>query len=200
MKENTLIDNAIEAFRCLPGVGPKSAQRMLLYLLERDREGGRRLANLLIDAIENVGHCESCRNLTDTSSCRICSDKSRDSSLLCIVETPADIIAIEQSGSYHGYYFVLMGTLSPIDGRGPEELGVEQLIKRCSRGVKEIILAISSTVEGEATAHYLTEMMAELPASLTRIAQGIPLGGELEFVDRGTLSRAIQGRKSLHSE
>ncbi len=200
MKEHTLIEKVIEAFRCLPGVGPKSAQRMLLYLLERDRDGGRRLASLLNDAIENIGNCESCRNLTDSSYCTICQDQARDSSLLCVVETPADVIAIEHSRSYNGYYFVLMGTLSPIDGRGPEELGVDLLMERCSSDVKEIILAVSSTVEGEATAHYLSELMSALPASITRIARGIPLGGELEFVDGGTLNHAFRGRKSLHED
>ncbi|MCS5573367.1 MAG: recombination mediator RecR [Pseudomonadales bacterium] len=200
MKQQTLIEEVVEAFRCLPGVGPKSAQRMLLYLLERDREGGRRLGSLLIDAIEKIGNCESCRNLTDTSRCEICRDQSRDSSMLCIVETPADVIAVEQSGSYRGYYFVLMGTLSPIDGRGPEELGIDHLVNRCSSDVKEVILAVSSTVEGEATAHYISESLKALSASISRIAQGIPLGGELEFVDGGTLTHAIQGRKSLRSE
>ena len=200
MKEHTLIEKVIEAFRCLPGVGPKSAQRMLLYLLERDRDGGRRLASLLNDAIENIGNCESCRNLTDSSYCTICQDQTRDSSLLCVVETPADVIAIEHSRSYNGYYFVLMGTLSPIDGRGPEELGVDLLVERCSSDVKEIILAVSSTVEGEATAHYLSELMSALPASITRIARGIPLGGELEFVDGGTLNHAFRGRKGLHED
>ena len=197
MKENTLIDEVIEAFRCLPGVGPKSAQRMLLYLLERDREGGRRLGTLLLDAVEKIGQCDSCRNLTDTSRCEICGDESRDSSLLCVVETPADLIAVEQSGSYKGHYFVLRGPLSPIDGRGPEELGIDQLVNRCSSEVKEVILAVSSTVEGEATAHYISESLKGLSASISRIAHGIPLGGELEFVDVGTLTHAIHGRKKL---
>ena len=200
MKEPTLIDKTVEAFRCLPGVGPKSAQRMLLYLLERDRGGGRRLANLLSEAVETIVHCESCRNLTDNKQCDVCRDQTRDSSLLCVVETPADIIAIEQSGSYRGYYYVLMGTLSPIDGRGPEELGIDKLMKRCSHEVKEVILAVSSTVEGEATAHYISEAMAALPPSISRLAQGIPLGGELDFVDGITLTHAIQGRKSLRTE
>ena len=197
MNQNTLIEEVVEAFRCLPGVGPKSAQRMLLYLLERDPQGGRRLGTLLIEAIEKIGHCEHCRNLTESNLCQVCADKTRDEALLCVVETPADVIAIEQSGSYRGYYFVLMGTLSPIDGRGPAEIGIEQLVSRCSMGVQEVILAVSSTVEGEATAHYISESVKSSEVVISRIAQGIPLGGELEFVDGGTLTHAIQGRKNL---
>ena len=194
MKEQSLLDEVIEAFRCLPGVGPKSAQRMLLYLLERDRQGGRNLGKLLIDAVDRVGHCQSCRNLTESPVCSVCEDRSRDPSILCIVETPADVIAIEQSGSYRGYYFVLMGTLSPIDGRGPDEIGIDHLLRRCDEGVSEVILAVSATVEGLATAHYISDALDQLPVSVSRIAQGIPLGGELEYVDGGTLSHAIEGR------
>jgi len=194
MKEQSLLDEVIEAFRCLPGVGPKSAQRMLLYLLERDRQGGRNLGKLLIDAVDRVGHCQSCRNLTESPVCSVCEDRSRDPSILCIVETPADVIAIEQSGSYRGYYFVLMGTLSPIDGRGPDEIGIDHLLRRCDEGVSEVILAVSATVEGQATAHYISDALDQLPVSVSRIAQGIPLGGELEYVDGGTLSHAIEGR------
>lgn len=197
MKEQSLIDEVIDAFRCLPGVGPKSAQRMLLYLLERDREGGRNLGKLLINAVENIGHCRSCRNLTEGEMCEICSDAAREKRTICVVETPADVIAIEQSASYKGYYFVLMGTLSPIDGRGPEELGVDQLVRRCGAEVEEVILAVSSTVEGEATAHYIAETLKDTEVSMTRIAQGIPLGGELEYIDGGTLSHAIEGRKQI---
>lgn len=200
MSRPKLIEDVTEAFRCLPGVGPKSAQRMLLYLLERDPDGGRRLATLLLEAIEKIRRCESCHNLTDARQCHICEDKGRDASLICVVETPADVIAIEQSGSYRGYYFVLMGTLSPIEGRGPEEIGVDKLIERCSKEVSEVILAVSSTVEGEATAYYVSESLKSFPVSISRLAQGIPLGGELEFVDGGTLSHAIQGRKSLLGE
>lgn len=197
MKQQTLIDQVIEAFRCLPGVGPKSAQRMLLHLLERDREGGRRLATVLTEALDKVGNCQFCRNLTEAERCEICSDPARDATTLCIVETPADVIAIEQSAGYRGNYFVLMGTLSPIDGRGPEEIGIDQLVNRCGKGVREVILAVSSTVEGEATAHYIVETLQPMNISVSRIARGIPIGGELEYVDPGTLTHAFEGRKNI---
>jgi recombination protein RecR len=197
MKEQTLLEQVIEAFRCLPGVGPKSAQRMLLHLLERDREGGRRLARILSEAIEKIGHCKSCRNLTEAELCEICSDGKRESNIICVVEAPSDVIAIEQSLSFSGQYFVLMGTLSPIDGRGPDEIGIDHLVRRCESGIQEIILAVSSTVEGEATAHYISETLKPLNVTISRLAQGIPLGGELEFVDGGTLSHAFDGRKSI---
>lgn len=197
MTESSLLSKVTDAFRCLPGVGPKSAQRMMLYLLERDRNGGRQLAALLAEAMEKVGNCGQCRNFTETELCSVCESPNRDSKTLCVVETPADVIAIEQAGSYRGLYFVLLGTLSPIDGRGPEEIGVEHLVRRCQEGVEEIILAVSSTVEGEATSHYIAESLAGLPVSISKIAQGIPLGGELEFVDGSTLTLAIEGRKSL---
>lgn len=199
MTKQSLIAEVIEAFRCLPGVGPKTAQRMLLYLLERDREGGRQLAASLADALDRIGNCSQCRNFTETELCEICSDERRDRSTLCIVETPADVLAIEQSGSYRGLYFVLMGNLSPIDGRGPDEIGVPQLRNRVGgdEGVTEIILAVSSTVEGEATAHYIAQTLQDEEVSVTRIAQGIPLGGELEYVDGSTLSHALAGRKQL---
>ena len=197
MKEQTLIEQVIDAFRCLPGVGPKSAQRMLLHLLERDREGGRHLARILSEAIDKIGHCKSCRNLTEAELCEICSDGNRGSTIMCVVEAPSDVIAIEQSLSYRGQYFVLMGTLSPIDGRGPDEIGIDHLIRRCESGIQEIILAVSSTVEGEATAHYIAEALKPLNITISRLAQGIPLGGELEYVDGGTLSHAFEGRKSI---
>jgi recombination protein RecR len=197
MKEQTLLEQVVEAFRCLPGVGPKSAQRMLLYLLERDREGGRHLARILSEAIDKIGHCGSCRNLTEAELCEICSDGKRESNIICVVEAPSDVIAIEQSLSFRGHYFVLMGTLSPIDGRGPDEIGIDHLVRRCESGIEEIILAVSSTVEGEATAHYIAEALKPLKVKISRLAQGIPLGGELEYVDGGTLSHAFAGRKSL---
>jgi|TARA_B110000238_G_scaffold186123_1_gene214949 recombination protein RecR len=197
MKEQTLLEQVIEAFSCLPGVGPKSAQRMLLHLLERDREGGRRLARILSEAIDKIGHCKSCRNLTEAELCEICSDGKRESNMICVVEAPSDVIAIEQSLSFSGQYFVLMGTLSPIDGRGPDEIGIDHLVRRCESGIQEIILAVSSTVEGEATAHYISEALKPLNVTISRLAQGIPLGGELEFVDGGTLSHAFDGRKSI---
>lgn len=193
----SIIDQLTEAFRCLPGVGPKTAQRMVWHLLQRDRDGGSRLAVKLAEAMKSVGRCESCRNLTEKSVCDICTSKSRDTSLLCVVETPADVLAIEQSGSYRGYYFVLMGNLSPIDGIGPVEIGIEQLLHRCGQGVKEVILAMGSSIEGEATAHYISEVARPLGIKLSRIAHGIPLGGELEFVDSGTLTHALEGRKTI---
>lgn len=193
----SIIDQLTEAFRCLPGVGPKTAQRMVWHLLQRDRDGGSRLAVKLAEAMKSVGRCESCRNLTEKSVCDICTSKSRDTSLLCVVETPADVLAIEQSGSYRGYYFVLMGNLSPIDGIGPVEIGIEQLLHRCGQGVKEVILAMGSSIEGEATAHYISEVARPLGIKLSRIAHGIPLGGELEFVDGGTLTHALEGRKTI---
>jgi len=173
---------------------------MLLYLLERDREGGRHLATMLNKAMEQIGNCARCRNLSEQAECGICADRSRDPGLLCVVETPADVIALEQSAAYRGYYFVLMGTLSPIDGRGPEEIGIDQLVTRCDDGVSELILAVSSTIEGEATMHYITETLKQKPLAISRIAQGIPIGGELEFVDGGTLTRALEGRKQLRQE
>lgn len=202
MKNQTLMDQVIDAFRCLPGVGPKSAQRMMLHLLERDREGGKRLAEVLAVAMDSIGNCGVCRNLTEDEICDLCSDASRDASVVCIVENPADVLAIEQSGGYRGYYFVLMGTLSPIDGRGPEEIGIDQLVARCREPfhgttVQEVILAVSSSVEGEATAHYISEALSSLDVNLSRIAQGIPMGGELEYVDGVTLTHALEGRKSL---
>lgn len=197
MSNQTLMDQVIAAFCCLPGVGPKSAQRMLLYLLERDREGGRQLAEILARAMTDIGNCSTCRNFSEAGVCEICRDASRDPATLCVVENPADLLAIEQSGGYRGYYFVLMGTLSPIDGRGPEEIGVKRLVSRCRDSVQEVILAVSSTVEGEATAHYVAEALRSPDIRVSRIARGIPLGGELEYVDGVTLSHAIEGRKSL---
>lgn len=193
-----LIDELIGALRCLPGVGPKSAQRMAFHLLERDREGGGRLARALTAAIAGVRHCERCRNLSDAGSCRICADPRRDGSLLCIVETPADIGSIEQAGIYRGRYFVLMGRLSPLDGIGPAALGLDRLEGLLAEGeVKELILATGTTVEGEATAHYLGQMARRHGVRPTRIAHGVPLGGDLEYVDTGTLSHAIACRRDL---
>ena len=191
-----LIDRLIEALRCLPGVGPKSAQRIALHLLERNREGARRLATALGEAVETVRHCERCRNFSDASLCRVCAGTKRDASLLCVVESPTDIGLIEQAGGYSGRYFVLMGRLSPLDGIGPEDLGIKKLTDLLDTGeVAEVILATSTTVEGQATAHYLTELIQGRGIRVTRLAQGIPLGGELEFVDSGTLAHAISSRR-----
>lgn len=198
MSFSPLIDHLIAALRCLPGVGPKSAQRMAFHILERERHAGAALAKALEQAIEHVGHCQRCRTLSETALCKLCNNSSRDSTLLCIVETPADVIAIEQTGSYRGQYFVLMGRLSPLDGIGPKELGIEQLDKRLAQEKPhEVILATNPTVEGEATAHYLAELVKQHGISATRIAHGVPLGGELEFIDGNTLARALAGRAEV---
>ncbi|HEX2200771.1 MAG TPA: recombination mediator RecR [Gammaproteobacteria bacterium] len=191
-----LIDRLIEALRCLPGVGPKSAQRIAFHLLERNREGAQRLAAALKEAVETVRNCERCRNFSDAPLCRVCASAKRDASLLCVVESPTDIGLIEQAGGYSGRYFVLMGRLSPLDGIGPDDLGMEKLTDLLNTGeVTEVILATSTTVEGQATAHYLTELIQGRGIRVSRLAQGIPLGGELEFVDSGTLAHAISSRR-----
>jgi recombination protein RecR len=196
MFASPLIEKLVESLRCLPGVGPKSAQRMALYLLERNRDGGMHLAKALEEAIENVGNCKQCRTLTEDEYCRICTDLSRNSHLLCIVESPADVHAIEQTGSYKGLYFVLMGHLSPIDGVGPDEIGIPELVTTLrNRPVEEVILASNPTVEGDATAYYIAEQLKGFDVIITRIAHGVPVGGELEFVDGGTLSHAFNGRQ-----
>lgn len=198
MSFSPLINQLVSALRCLPGVGPKSAQRMAFHLLERERAAGLTLANALEQAIEHVGHCQRCRTLSEATICALCNNPSRDQSLLCIVETPVDVIAIEQTGCYRGYYFVLMGRLSPLDGIGPEEIGINQLIKHLGDfPPQEVILATNPTVEGEATAHYLAGIIKQRAINTTRIAYGVPLGGELEFVDGNTLARALTGRETV---
>jgi len=195
MAHSPLIKQLIERFRCLPGVGAKSAQRMTYHLLERDREGALNLSYALTQAAEQVGHCKQCRILTEYECCDICLSQKRDQSLLCVVETPSDVYAIEQSGSYQGLYFVLMGHLSPLDGIGPQELHLDKLKKRVeSETISEIILATNTTVEGEATAHYIVEMLKSSTIKISRIAHGIPLGGELEYIDGSTLEHAFKGR------
>ena len=198
MDFSPLINRLIEDLRCLPGVGPKSAQRMAFHLLERDREGAQKLAKSLLAAAEQVGHCRQCRTLSETDICPLCANTSREQNLLCVVESPADVRAIEQATSYRGRYFVLMGHLSPLDGIGPKEIGLDQLDARLAEGtISEIILATNPTVEGEATAHYINEMAKVYGISSSRIAHGVPLGGELEYVDSGTLSHAFSGRRRL---
>lgn len=193
-----LIDELIQALRCLPGVGPKSAQRMALHLLERDREGASTLSQALQTAVEQVGHCQRCRTFCESELCAICRDQSRSSGLLCVVETPADLMAIEQAGIYRGTYFVLMGHLSPIDGIGPADIGMDLLAERFQEGdIEEVILATGTTVEGEATAHYVFDLAKSHGVAATRIAHGVPLGGELEYVDSNTIGLAFSGRKSL---
>ncbi len=197
MNNLSAIDQLVEALRCLPGVGPKTAQRMVMHLLERNRDGARNLAANLNSAMENIKHCQKCRNFTENDICQICTSTTRDLSTLCIVENPGDVIAIEQTGHYRGRYFVLMGTLSPIDGIGPNEIGMDELLARCNDGIEEVILALSSSVEGEATSHYISELVKLKDIQVSRIAQGIPIGSELEYIDGGTLAHALDGRKVI---
>jgi len=195
MTETPLLDQLIAALRCLPGVGAKTAQRMSYYLLERDRAGGRHLAKVLAEAMERIGHCRRCRTLTEAEVCRLCANPQRDDSLLCVVETPADLALIEAAIDYRGRYFVLGGRLSPLDGIGPQEIGLDRLDRRLAEGqVEEVILATNATVEGEATAQYIHDMARARNIRTTRIAQGVPMGGELEYVDSTTLAHAFRGR------
>jgi recombination protein RecR len=198
MSGSRLIGRLVETLRCLPGVGPKSAQRMAFHLLEYNRDGGRQLAEALALAMERVGNCRECRTLSEEAVCTLCASERRDRSLLCVVETPADVQALEQSTGYQGLYFVLMGHLSPLDGIGPEALGLNLLEARLASGeVKELILATNPTVEGEATAHFISEMARVQGVRATRIAHGVPMGGELEYIDGGTLSHAFAGRQEF---
>jgi len=193
-----LLNRLMAALRCLPGVGPKSAQRMALHLLERDRDGAQRLVEVLQAALDGIGRCRQCRDLSETEICALCANPRRDRALLCVIETPADVLAVEQATGFQGLYFVLMGHLSPLDGIGPAELGLEVLEARLDEGeVREIILATNPTVEGEATAYYIAELARERGIRATRIAHGVPLGGELESVDGGTLAHAFAGRRDL---
>ncbi len=188
----------IGALCCLPGVGRKSAQRMALYLIDKNREGALKIAESLTHALETVKHCELCRNFSDQAHCQICDNAKRDASVLCVVETPSDVLAIEASGSFQGKYFVLLGKLSPIDGVGPDQLGMDLLRQRLqTEAIDEIILATNPTIEGEITAQYIADLAAEFAIKTSRIAHGVPVGGELEYVDSGTLSRAFSGRQTL---
>jgi len=192
------LTSLIDALRCLPGVGPKSAQRMAFHLLEKDRRGAAAIAEALQKAVSGVGRCQRCRMFAEAELCPICASSSRDRSLLCVVESPADVAAIEQSGSYRGCYFVLMGHLSPLDGIGPDELGFEQLESLfVAQDIKEAILATNATVEGDATAHVIAELATRHKVRSSRIAHGVPVGGELEYVDGGTLAHALAGRQTL---
>jgi len=200
MFSSPLIEKLVDSFRCLPGVGPKSAQRMALHLLERNRSGGRHLSMILNEALEKIGNCSQCRTLTEEPVCRICSNSARNSGMLCIVESPADVNAIEQTGSYKGLYFVLMGHLSPIDGMGPDQIGIPALLDLLrNKHFDEVILASNPTVEGEATAYYIAEQIKGCQLTISRIAHGVPIGGELEFVDGGTLSHAFNGRQVVRN-
>lgn len=197
MSFSPLIRQLIDAFRVLPGVGQKTAQRMALQLLERDRSGGQRLAQALTDAMQGVGYCRECRSLSEEDICHLCSDQRRDESLLCIVQGPMDVYAVEQTG-YCGRYFVLKGNLSPLDGLGPETIGIPELLGRIQQSnFSEVILATNPTVEGEATAHYIAQILSDKPLLVSRLAHGMPLGGELEMVDGGTLSHALSGRRPI---
>ena len=196
MSSSPSLDALINGLKCLPGVGQKSAQRMALHFIERDPEGARRLADATLNALDKVGHCQRCRNFADADLCDICTRPSRNASIVCIVETPADVLAIEASGAYQGGYFVLLGRLSPLDGFGPDQLGIEQLEQRLQEdGVSEVILATSATIEGDITAQFIADVARKYNIETSRLARGIPLGGELEFVDSGTLSRALSGRQ-----
>ena len=197
MKSLSSLQQLIEAFRHLPGIGPKSAQRMAYHLLQHDRDGAQQLSVALANAISSVRHCERCNTFTESEVCEMCSDQERDASLLCITETPADQMMIEQTLTFKGYYFVLMGSLSPLDGIGPKEIHFDKLIKRATDGiVKEVVLATSFNNEGEATAHYLSEMLKVRGIRVSRLARGVPVGAELEYVDVGTIARAFLDRRS----
>ena len=198
MSGSPLLNDLIEALRCLPGVGAKTAQRMAFHVLERDRAGGKRLAEKLAAAVERIGNCTRCRTFSEESVCALCASPVRDAALLCVVETPADQLAIEQATGFRGRYFVLLGRLSPLDGLGPKELGLDLLASRLGEGeVSEMIVATTPTVDGEATAHMLSGLARSAGVRATRLAHGVPLGGELEFIDRGTLAHAFGSRQNL---
>ncbi|HJU39413.1 MAG TPA: recombination mediator RecR [Tahibacter sp.] len=198
MSTSPLLADLIEALRCLPGVGAKSAQRMAFHVLERDRAGAKRLSERLAAAVERIGNCRRCRGFSETEICQFCASPARDRSLLCVVESPVDQTAVEQATGYRGLYFVLLGRLSPLDGLGPQELGIDLLTERLREGeVRELIVATNPTVEGEATAHLLSQLARDAGVRATRLAHGVPLGGELEFVDRGTLAHAFGSRQTL---
>ena len=197
MSESSLLNELVSALKCLPSVGARTAQRMAFHLLEHDREQGLKLADAMRNAIENIGHCQQCRTLTEHDVCKICADNSRNPDILCVIENPSDVLAVEQATAYRGYYFVLMGKLSPLDGIGPEDLGLDILENRLAEGeIQELILATNPTVEGEVTAHYISELALKHDVKTTRIAHGVPVGGELDYVDSSTLSHAFEGRRN----
>lgn len=198
MQRKGLLGQLIQNLCCLPGVGPKTAQRMAFHLLQRDRAAARTLAEALIQATEQIGYCQQCRTFTEQTLCDVCSDPSRDSGAICLVESPADVWTVEQTGAFKGLYFVLHGRLSPLDGIGPDELGLDRLERQLAEGkIKELILATNSTVEGEATAFFIGELAKKHQVQASRIAHGVPIGGELEFIDSGTLLHAFNGRRTL---
>ena len=199
MKNPPALEQLIESLRCLPGVGPRSALRMAYYLLQRDRKGANGLALALSEALETVGHCQLCNNFSEQPICPICAAEKREASLLCVVEMPTDVMMLEQTQSYNGLYFVLMGRLSPLDGVGPKEIHLDKLLKRAQNGtVSEVILATNYTVEGEATAHYISELLKAKNIAVSRIARGLPMGGEIEYVDSGTLAQALMERRGVN--
>lgn len=198
MKNPPALEQLIEALRCLPGVGPKSALRMAYHLMQRDRKGAAKLSHGLQHALDTIGHCQLCNNFSEQPVCALCNAEKREPSMLCVVEMPTDLMMLEQTQSYAGMYFVLMGRLSPIDGIGPKEIHLDKLLKRVQDGaVKEVILATNYTSEGEATAHYISEMIKARGIAVSRIARGLPMGGEIEYVDSGTLSTALIERKTV---
>jgi recombination protein RecR len=198
MRSAPSLEELINALRCLPGVGPKSAQRMAYHLLQRDHPGAARLANTLVSALEKIHHCKKCNSFAEEPLCEICRSLRRDGRVLCVVESPADVLSLEQAGVYQGLYFVLMGHLSPLEGIGPDEIHLDRLRERAVDGVvREVVLATNFTAEGEATAHYIGEMLTAVGLKVTRIARGLPAGGELEHVDAGTLAQAILGRRAI---
>lgn len=198
MKNPPALEHLVESLRCLPGVGPKSALRMAYHLLQRDRNGAANLAQALSNALAQVGHCTLCNNFSEEPVCPLCAKGNRDARLLCVVEMPTDLLMLEQTHTYHGMYFVLMGRLSPLDGIGPKEIHLDRLLKRAQDGqVEEVILATNYTVEGEATAHYVSELLKSRGLKVSRIARGLPMGGEIEHVDSGTLAQAMMERRSV---
>ncbi|HEY1459367.1 MAG TPA: recombination mediator RecR [Casimicrobiaceae bacterium] len=198
METLSSLDELTQALRCLPGVGPKAAQRMALHMLQHDRDGALRLARALEGATQSIQHCQRCNTFTEDALCALCRSGKRDASLLCVVETPADLLMIEHTQAYTGLYFVLMGRLSPLDGIGPKEIRLDRLMKRASDGeVREVVLATNFTNEGEATAHYIGELLGARGLKVTRLARGVPVGGELEYVDSGTLAQAMRERRSV---
>ena len=198
LKNPPALEQLIDGLRCLPGVGPKSALRMAYYLLQRDRKGAAKLGKSLENALQVLGHCTLCNNFSEASICPVCESERRDATQLCVVEMPTDLMMMEQTQSYSGMYFVLMGRLSPLDGIGPKEINLDKLIKRAQNGVvREVILATNYTVEGEATAHYISELLKTCNVAVSRIARGLPMGGEIEYVDSGTLSMSLMGRRPI---
>lgn len=199
--QSPLLKSLVEAFRCLPGVGQRTAQRMAFHVLQRDRQGGQHLAEVLAEAVEKIGHCEQCRTLSEETLCHLCRDHSRDNGQLCVVESPADILALEMATGFRGQYFVLHGHLSPLDGIGPAELRLDLLKNRLVSGaIEELIIALSPGIEAEATSRYLQAMARERRVKASRIAHGVPMGGELEFTDPGTLAHAFGGRTEMMSQ